>query len=291
MPALGSWLRSARSRVGVAFGDGFLLAARLAARGRRFVVLDLFRQELPEGLVAPSSVDLNIRSVAELARLSGEALGRVGCRGGRLGLLLPDLALRGFVLPLAQDVGREGLLDSLAPRLAFPRAEAVVDSWRSGPSSFLAAVVHRQILHQYEHTFEALGCQPSVVLPASMAALPDWTRSARSTAGGRAAGSLVVHLQLYPRHYTLSVFRGAELVDVRLKLASDGPSQIIEETGRLASFYDRADLDGLSIRGERAGEVYELAVAARLAPGRTELGEEGEQAHLAALFPAVAPRI
>ncbi len=299
--SLFSWLTGARRRFGVAFGDRFLLAARLSGGPGHSVVAELTRQELPEGLLAPSAVNLNIRSVSELARLAGEALARIGCRGGRLGLLLPDLAARGFVFSSrangsgAPHSGEAELLENLAARLPYPRAEAVVDTWRSGAGSVLAAAVRRPVLQQYEQTFQALGCRPSVVVPASMTRLPQWAQwaqSAQRADRARTSGpGLLVHVQLYPRHYTLSVFKRGVLVDVRLKLASQGAGPLVEEVARVPGFYDGAELERVSFSGELAREVCALAVEARLAPGRTELGEDSEEAHLVGLLSSVAPRI
>jgi len=298
MASLFSWLTGARTRFGVALSDRFLLAARLNGRPRRSVVAELTRQELPEGLLAPSAVNLNIGSVSELARLAGEALARIGCRGGRLGLLLPDLATRGFVFFNASNgsvgprAGGAELLENLAARLPYPRAEAVIDTWRSGTGSVLAAAVRRPVLQQYEHTFEALGCRPSVIVPASMTRIPQWAQWAQRADRARTSGpGLFVHVQLYPRHYTLSVLKRGDLVDVRLKLASEGAGPLVEEVARLSGFYDGAELEGVSFSGELAREVYALAVEARLAPGRTELGEDGEEALLVGLLSTVAPRI
>ena len=47
--------------------------------------------------MSPSSVEPNFRGVSALARLMGEALRALDCRGGAVAVVLPDLALRCFV--------------------------------------------------------------------------------------------------------------------------------------------------------------------------------------------------
>lgn len=273
-----------RARSGVAFGAGFLVAARLVGNGRGWSVAAAVRQDLPEGLVLPSALKPNVRSVSELAQILGAALEGAGCERGRTALLLPDLSARGFVVSPAPA---RSLLSQIAPRLPFPESEVVFDVYRPGRASVLAAAVRRPVLEQYEQALEVLGYHASVVEPASLVRVPEWTRRARR-AGVR---ELSVYVQVHPRHYTLAVFRGGDLVDFRLRLRPSGDTApILDELARLGTLHENCGLGLVSIAGDQSsalGAQLEEAFDA----GRIETGEDSEEGHLKSLLAALGHRI
>ncbi len=277
MPGLALFGRN-RLRYGIAFGERFLLAARLSP-GQSERSLDSSRCQLPPDLVSVSSVEPNFRSASQLARLAGDALLEVGCSGGPVAVVLPDLAIRSFVFHDGKRLASRDLLDRMVPQLSYPPNEAMIDTWRAPAGWVLAAAVRRVVLHQYEQALEALGCHVAWVDGASLARIPAWSAEAMGS------GGLRVHVQLYPGHYTLTIFRKSNLMDVRTRLRYAVDEQkVVEDLVRIPSLYEgEEEFHQVSVRGEGAAAVVDGLERASLARDRLELGEEGEEAHLESL--------
>ena len=291
MAFLFSKLEWKRARYGLAFGDEFLLAARLRSRRRNGSFIETSRRDLPSGLVSVSSMKTNVRGVSRLARLAGEALEAVQCPGGKLAVVLPDLAIRAFVFPKEGKSTSSETLARVASRLPYPSDEALLDTWQGPAGWVLAAVVRRVVLRQYEQALEALGCSAAWVDGASLVCIPKWARDALDEAEGSPAG-LRVHVQLYQGHYSLTIFRRADLVDVRVKLrASTDVDRIVTELHRLPSLYSEEECCEISIRGEGAGALFAKLEANGLTGGRIQMGEDGEEEHLRCLLETLLRRV
>lgn len=286
------WLRRRRRRTGIAFAERYILAASLARSGRGWIASASCRQELPEGLIVPSASELNIRSVSELARLAEKALQGVGFRGGPAAVILPDLAIRAFVLQLEASSAPAELFTRVAPRLPYPRSEAVFDVWLENSSWALAAAVRRRVLRQYEQALEALGCRPSWVNGASLVLVPEWAHSLRLEAGRSYPAILSVQVQLYPRHYTLAVFRGSEMLDLRYRLRRrDDLQRVLEDIARLPAFHPGVDGLTVTAQGDDAASLIGEISGRDLAPGGARLAADGEEAHLTGLIVSLAGRM
>jgi hypothetical protein len=273
-----------RARHGVAFGTEFLLAARMRSSRRDGGLIETSRRDYPSGLVSVSPAEPNIRSVSTLARLAGEALEEVQFTGGKVAAVLPDLAIRCFVLPREYRGAPSKMLSQLAPRLPYPSDEALMDAWQAPAGWILAAAVRRVVLGQYEQALEAIGCRAAWVDGASLVHIPGWARGALREAGD-GPGGLRVHVQLYLRHYTVVVFDRAELLDVRVKLRAPGDADVVaEELRRLPSLYDGGDCREISIRGEGGGVLATMLEMSGGDRGEPVLYEDGEEDHLQCLL-------
>ena len=123
--------------------------------GRDWVVVDTAERPFPADLVSTSPAEPNVQSVSGLARITGEALGEVECQGAGLSLILSDLAVRAFALPVAKRTKPVQMLANVASRLPYASQEAVFDTWRGGSRWVLFAAVRGAVLRQYEGAVEA----------------------------------------------------------------------------------------------------------------------------------------
>jgi hypothetical protein len=232
--------------------------------------------------VSASPIEPNIRAVSKLAQLAGEAMGSVGTSGKKVALVLPDMAIRAFVLAGDVKPTLTELSARIAPRLSYPQGEARLSTWQ-GPSSWtVVAAVRQVVLRQYEQALEALGYHVAWVDGASLAVLPDWVREDQRSDPNNNASGLRILVQLYPRHYTLSVLCGSELLDIRTKLRSFGDeSRIVEQIARLPSLFNGAELQEVTVRGEGAAALAAELEIPGIGPRRVHMGDDGEEAHLA----------
>lgn len=270
----------------LAFGEQSLFAARMGWEAGQWSLLDASRRPLPPDLLRVSPIEPNVRSVAELAHLAGETLEGVGCQGGRVAIILPDLALRAFALPLNGRLSSHQMLVQVASRLPYPGSEAVYDTWSGSPKWALLAVVRRAVLRQYEQTVEAVGCPAAWVNGASLVKIPEWTREASEDSDNGSGGTMRVHVQLYPDHYSLTVFQHGDLSDFRVKLLQH-PSRLVDELVRLPTMFGGVEYRQISVHGERAAALMEELEESGLPKGRAQLGENGQEAHVAALMLAM----
>jgi len=279
-----------RARCGIAFDSEFLLAARLRSQRRGGSLVETSRRDYPAGLVSVSAGEPNVRSVSSLARLAEEALHEVQCPGGKVAVVLPDLAIRCVVLPREGKSAPSKILEQLAPRLPYASAEALVDTWEGPTGRLLAAAVRRAVLRQYEQALEAVGCRAAWVDGASLVHIPGWARQSVAESGAAPDG-IRLHVQLYVEHYTVVVFRGGALVDVRVKLRAPGDAdRVAEELRRLPSHYDGAECRALSIRGEGGGALATALETHGWNECETRLHEEGQEDHLRCLLATLISR-
>jgi hypothetical protein len=273
-----NWLGRGHARYGLALGEGFLLAAR--SNNRRENSIESSRLEMPPELVSVSVIEPNIRGVSKFAQLAGEALDCVGGSGKRIALALPDMAVRAFVFPKGAKTTRAEVLTRIAPRLSYPEGEARFDTW-SSPSGTVVAAVRQAVLRQYEQALEALGCHVAWVDGASLIGIPEWVGSDLPSDSSGSSDGIRILVQLYPRHYTLSVLRQGEMLDFRTKLRSSGDeSRIAEQLSRLPTIFEGAQFREVTVRGEGAGALAEQLGAVGLGREQIFIGDEGEEAHL-----------
>lgn len=286
------WLHRSRFRFGVAVGEGFLLALRWSFGSPKCASVETRRQDMPTDLISVSPVEPNIRAVSKLAMLAGKALEELDGAGRQVAMILPDLALRTFVFPADRKISPTEIVAEMAPRLPYPQTEARFDTWQAPTGWTLAAAIRLVVLRQYEQALEALGCHVSYVDGASLVRLPEWARRAQHEASQDDSDGLRVHVQLYPRHYSLAVMRCADLLDVRIKLR-DGEDEprIAEQLFRLPSLFGGVRDPAVSVRGAGATRLARQLEDGGINPNHVELGEEGEEAHLQSLLEILLGRI
>lgn len=138
-------------------------------------------RELPGTALRPSPLVENVLDATAFEQVLSDVL-QATCGGQRsLALAVPDLAVRVFVLHF--DSLPEKVEDALAllrwrlkKSLPFDVEEALLSYQPqrnpSGGLEVILAVAQRRILRRYEELVGALGFQPGVVLPGTVALLP-----------------------------------------------------------------------------------------------------------------------
>ncbi len=276
-----------RPRLGLAFTERFLLALRLeSTQGKADGGRLSLRRDLAQGMVTPGPVTPNIESVREVARVASEMVDELSGRRGTLSLVLPDLSVVSALFPaaLSGENGDEPGV-KLAARLGFPVSEARLDFWRGRNGEVLGAAVRGAVVRQYEQIAEAAECRLSWVDGASLVRLPLWAEESA------ADSELSVRIQLYPSHYHLAIFRGGELVDIRVRLrADDDIEAVAEEVLRLPALCGVDSLGRVALTGEGAGSCARRLGEERGPLGQVLADEEGAEAQLVATLEALMKR-
>ena len=135
---------------------------------------------LPAGALVPSIAEANIRSAEAVAGAIRSVLGDVSPRSHAVTLVLPDSAVRVFILdfdslPAKASEALPVLRLRLRKMVPFDSEQAgvsyqVLDENENG-LKVLAAVLPGNILAEYEAVVRSAGYEPGTVLPSSLAAL------------------------------------------------------------------------------------------------------------------------
>jgi hypothetical protein len=172
---------------------GFVAAARLNCSKRR--VQSMGVRELPPGVLAPSANKSNLADSAVVRRTVAEVTERVGNVGGRVGLLIPDVAVRVALLQFETlpDNHREAetmVLWRMREYLPYAPEEArlcyQVSGKQPGAVEVLGVAVRGSVLAEYESVLGGINGGPALVLPATVALLPLLPEEA--------GGQLLLHL-------------------------------------------------------------------------------------------------
>jgi hypothetical protein len=159
--------------------QGFVAAARLSPSKRQ--VQSLRVSELPAGALLPSPNKSNMTDNAAVRRTIAEVTGRIGNGGGKIGLLIPDVAVRVALLQfetLPNDRREAETLVVWRMREYLPYApeEARLTyqllSSQPGAVEVLGVAVRSSVLSEYEALLEGINGRPALVLPATIALLP-----------------------------------------------------------------------------------------------------------------------
>lgn len=134
---------------------------------------------LPPGILAPAFRGANLSDPAGFAEAAREVVGRLGYRGRRVGVALPDAAvkLRMEALPaLPPDPAEIRRLTAWRASKVFrmPPEELVADAHplnpgEDGETGILAAVALRSVIREYEDAFQAAALDAEPLLPAAIA--------------------------------------------------------------------------------------------------------------------------
>ena len=158
---------------------GFVAAARLNPSKRR--VQSVGVRQLPAGALAPSANKTNVADNAVVRRTIAEVTAAVGNAGGRLGLLIPDVAVRVALLQfetLPEDHGEAETLVLWRMREYLPyapeeaRLSFQVLANQPGSVEVLGVAARGSVLAEYESVLEGVNGGPALILPATVALLP-----------------------------------------------------------------------------------------------------------------------
>lgn len=200
-------------------------------------------ETLPEGAVLPSPVELNLPDPQALRGPMQAALNRIGAAGPSVALLLPDQAIRVFLLhfetfPRRADEVIPFLRWRLKKSLPFEIEEAVVSHMmqplapnQASGVAVLAAVARQKVVRQYEEAAEALGLKAGVVLSSSLAALsllPSDRAILLARVSGRTLTTVIV------RGGALCVYRCS---DIAPALATVDCGSVLEEAYPAVAFF------------------------------------------------------
>lgn len=239
---------------------------------------------LEAGAVKPSPVDANVVNGEELRSALRRVLDRVGACGQMMALLVPDPAVRVFILPFEtlprrMDEALPLLRWRLKKSVPFDVDETVISSMRQtgrdGGLEVITAVARKSIVREYEEALEAAGGIPGVVLSSTFACLPLLDES---------AGAMLVRVA--GSNLTTAIVRGSNLCVYRsTEMAGADPAlfdarSIMDEIFPAVAYYqdtwggelDRVLVAGFGDREEsiRAAIADELhATALPLADGET----------------------
>jgi hypothetical protein len=190
--------------------------------------------ELPAGALAPSANKSNVTDSAALRRTVAEVRARIGNVGGKLGLLIPDVAARVALLQfetLPEDHGEAETLVLWRMREFLPyapeeaRLSYQVLAKQTGAVEVLAVAVRGSVLAEYEAAMEGINGGPALVLPASVALLPLLPEEA--------GGQLLLHL--CPGALTAVVVASNHMRYWRTRSLEDDPLHNQEEVAREAT--------------------------------------------------------
>jgi type IV pilus assembly protein PilM len=237
--------------------SGHVAAARWGTGGD----LDTWAMEtLPAGAVMPSPVETNITQPDAVRDALRRVFGKVAHRGAPLALLIPDPAVRVFVLPFESLPRKsEDALPLLRWRLKksvpFDVDETTV-SWmrqaaRDGGLEVITVIAQQRILREYEQLLESIDARPGVVLSSTLAVLPLLDEMG-ATLLARLCGATLTTAVVYGT--SLCVYRSTELVAARL---SD-PKAVLDEVFPAAAYFqdtwgrelDRAYLAGFGSKSD-----------------------------------------
>jgi type IV pilus assembly protein PilM len=234
--------------------------------------LDCFRaEEIAAGAITPSPLESNIANAEVVRGVLRRVLSHVPNRPANVALLIPDPAVRVFILPFETFPRRaEEALPLLRWRLKksvpFDVEETVI-SWsrqtgRRGGLEIVAAVARKKIIREYEEIVESLDVNPGVVLSSTLSVL--------SLLEDRGATLLV---RLSGQTLTTVVVQGGSLCVYRsTEMSADPgllePQAVLDEIFPALAFFqdtsgDSADRIRISGFGSRE-EIFHRALSEEL---------------------------
>ena len=224
---------------------------------------------LPAGAVTPAVAAANVRDAEALAAAVRDVLGRLPRRSSRVCLVVPDGCAKVSIVHFASAPARRADLERLVRwklRDAIPfRLDDAQVAWDdAAPAAagrdFVAVVMRRDIVAEYEAAARAVGVEPGVVAPASIGLL----NLLGDGAGPAAAGDrLLVHAAA--GYNAAAIVRGAALKLYRGQ-PGDREGDLTDLVHRTAMYYEDR-LAGAGIRQVllATDRGDEQAVSARLA--------------------------
>jgi type IV pilus assembly protein PilM len=175
-------------------------------------------ENLPAGAVMPSPVEPNVTQPQAVRDALRRVFSSFPHRAAPLALLVPDMAVRVFVLPFENlprktDDALQLLRWRLKKSVPFDVDETTV-SWmrqagREGGLEVVTAIARRRILREYEELLESVDARPGVVLSSTLAVLPLLGRSGATLLARLCDSTLTTAIV---QGESLCVYRSTELV-------------------------------------------------------------------------------
>lgn len=242
----------------------------VAVNGAAAAVAGHAQAPLPAGVVTPAATAANVRDRAVAAAAVRDVLGRLPRRDPRVSLVVPDSAAKVSILHFESAPARRGDLEKLIrwklrDAVPFGLDEAQVAWDATAPHAaggdFVAVVMRRDVVEEYEAVALAAGVQPGVVAPASFGLLSLLHSGAYPTAG--AGDRLLVHAAA--GYNTAAIVRDGNLVSYRSQ-PGDRDADLADLVHRTAMYYeDRLGGGGLTQVLLAAESRAARAVTSRLA--------------------------
>lgn len=170
-----------RPPVAIALGPEGIV---IGAAGAEIATMQLSGATLPAGAIRPGIVEANLAQSAETVAAIRAVLGRVEARGRAATMIVPDAAVRVFLLdfdtfPTRREEAIPILRFRLRKSLSFDVEHAALSfqvltegsSRTEAPWKILAILMPGGVRDDYEAAVRAAGLEPGVVLPASLATL------------------------------------------------------------------------------------------------------------------------
>lgn len=219
-------------------------------------------QAIPAGALMPGIGEPNLRALDAVSSAIRSALGQVSPRSRAVTVVVPDTAVRVFVLdfdalPAKASEAYPVLRFRLRKMIPFDVEHAGVSyqilSESKTECKVLTAVMPSAILHEYEAAVQAAGYDPGAVLPSSLAAL-----------GGIDSMEAVLAANFSGLSLTTSIANGNDLLLYRTLDLPEDPGIRLEEVQRgiavAAAYFE----DKLQARPSRllycgAGKAEEFA--------------------------------
>jgi type IV pilus assembly protein PilM len=233
----------ARPPAAVELAPEWVLAAALHASGepRHGGQAPVYACEpLPAGALIPGIGEPNLRAPEAVANAIRAALGQTSPRSRAVTLVLPDTAVRVFVLdfdslPAKADEANSVMRFRLRKMVPFDVEHASLSYQvlleNKTECKVLAAVIPGLILQEYEAAVRAAGYEPGAVLPSSLAAL-----------AGIDSMEAVLAANLCGPALTTAIANGQDLLLYRTLDLPEEPGQRLEEVRRgiavAAAFYE-----------------------------------------------------
>jgi type IV pilus assembly protein PilM len=237
-------------------------------------------EPLPEGVIAPSPVELNLLDAAAVTSRLQSVLGRLAARPGDAALILPDQVVRVFLLhfetfPRRAEEATPLLRWRLRKSVPFDVDDTVV-SYMAQPAppaatggvEVLAGVARQRVVRQYEEVLEAAGLKAGVVVGATLASLA-LAGEDRATLLVRITGKTLI--TLIARGESLCVYRCTDLPEGVARVA---PAAVLDEIyPAIAYFQDtwrenvaEVRLAGFGARFEDFRRALEAELGGRVQP-------------------------
>jgi Tfp pilus assembly PilM family ATPase len=225
-------------------------------------------ETLPAGAVAPSAVELNLADPSAVSAAVERVVNRLRVRGHSVALLLPDPAVRVFLLPF-ESFPRNA--EEAVPLLRWRLKKSVpfdvedtnicytLQPSRTAGVEVLAGIARKKTVQQYEHVLEEAGLRVGVVLGSTLAVLPMLDQD-RPTLLARVSGATLAVAVV--RGDVLCVFRTTEL---STPLDALEPAALAEELFPAIAFYQdtwqetvqQVRLSGFAARGQEFRSALE----------------------------------
>jgi Tfp pilus assembly PilM family ATPase len=235
-----------------------ITAVALEGNKRQYSIRQAATVEVPEGLIAPSFLDVNIADKPAFATCLREVVETAGMLNQkRWSVALPSNTARSAIISLESEPANRQEAEEVidwkaeqsfgAPAMELRIARHKISPDREGRSRYFVTAVKLAVIDEYETQFEALGWKAGLILPRAVSEA-NWLIDANGQ-----SDSLLISGNL--DGFTALLMRGDEPAVVRSVTCS--PAEVEDEIYRLVMFYN--DRFG----GEQDGLLDRLLVVGR----------------------------